>query len=193
MIEAPLWVGAVVAFLIGSIPFAVLAMAGSGVDIRRVGSGNPGFNNVLRVNKKRAILTLIGDLGKGFLAVWLFYGAGDPIQEGWLYGFSAVFGHCYTPWLGFNGGKGIATSAGIMLRLYPPWAAIGLAVFFVLRILGSRRKWPEAGAIASVSTWVFFSLILGLYESPLAARNAALMTVFLAWRHKSNLRRLMGR
>src|SRR5947209_14960318 len=60
-----------VCFLMGSIPFAVVSMTGSGVDIRKVGSGNPGFNNVLRVSSRRAVVALAGDMGKGALAVWL--------------------------------------------------------------------------------------------------------------------------
>src|SRR2546422_9976755 len=60
-----------ICFVIGSIPFAVVSMMGSGVDIRKVGSGNPGFNNVLRVSSRRAVAALVGDMGKGVLAVWL--------------------------------------------------------------------------------------------------------------------------
>jgi acyl phosphate:glycerol-3-phosphate acyltransferase len=179
-------------FLAGSIPFAVLAMFGSGIDIRKVGSGNPGFNNVLRVSKPRAILTLLGDMGKGFLPVWLLTHPGDPAAYAWLFGFAAIFGHCYSPWLKFNGGKGIATSAGVMLAIFPRWAALGLAFFVLVRLLGSRRKWPEAGMIASVTTWVFFTVMLFLYADWLAARNAALMTVFLAWRHQQNFRNLFA-
>ncbi|MDA1313209.1 MAG: glycerol-3-phosphate acyltransferase [Acidobacteria bacterium] len=177
-------------FLIGSIPFAVLAMIGTGIDIRTVGSGNPGFNNVLRVSKARAILTLIGDLGKGFFAVWVFLRVEDPALYGWLFGFMAVFGHCYSPFLKFNGGKGIATSAGVMLVLFPAWAAAALVFFAALRLLGSRLKWREAGMIASVSTWLFFTLVMALLAGGPDVRNAALMTVFLAWRHQRNFRNL---
>ena len=112
-------------FALGSIPFAVIAMAGSGIDIRKVGSGNPGFNNVLRVSKGRAVLALIGDMGKGYLALWLVLKAWPiggsvapwPSSVGWAWicGFAAVLGHCFSPFLGFNGGKGIATSGGVML------------------------------------------------------------------------------
>src|SRR5712692_10181024 len=98
----PIILRCLICFFLGSIPFAVLAMMGSGIDIRRVGSGNPGFNNVLRVSKLRAIVALIGDVGKGFLAVWLFlhvwplHPVGiDNLALGWLYGFAAVLGHCY--------------------------------------------------------------------------------------------------
>ncbi|MGH9455231.1 MAG: glycerol-3-phosphate acyltransferase, partial [Terriglobia bacterium] len=66
-----MFVRCVICFLLGSIPFAVLSMLGSEIDIRKVGSGNPGFNNVLRVSKGRAVIALIGDMGKGFLALWI--------------------------------------------------------------------------------------------------------------------------
>lgn len=191
MIETNLIVEALISFVIGSIPFAVLAMLGSGIDIRKVGSGNPGFNNVLRVNKGRAVLTLAGDLLKGYLPVAFFYQPGtDPFFHGWLLGFAAVFGHCYSPLLKFNGGKGIATSAGVMLRLYPPMAAAGLLFFVLVRVAGSRFKVPEAGAIASIATWLFFALLTYLYVDSFALRMALMMTVFLTWRHKSNIQNL---
>ncbi len=181
-----------VCFLLGSIPFAVLAMKGSGIDIRNVGSGNPGFNNVLRVNKWRAVLTLIGDLGKGYFAVWLASHGAHGVALGWLFGFGAIMGHCFSPFLKFNGGKGIATSAGVMLQLYPLWAAVGLAFFVVLRLTGSRLKWPEAGAMASMGTWVVFTILMLAFVSPHAAMYAALMTLFLGWRHKKNFQTLLS-
>jgi glycerol-3-phosphate acyltransferase PlsY len=182
----------VVCFLLGSIPFAVLAMMGSGVDIRNVGSGNPGFNNVLRVNKWRAVLTLIGDLGKGYFAVWLASHGAHGVALGWLFGFGAILGHCFSPFLKFNGGKGIATSAGVMLQLYPLWAAVGLAFFVVMRLTGSRLKWPEAGAMSSMSTWVVFTILMLAFVSSQDAMYAALMTLFLGWRHKKNFRNLLS-
>lgn len=185
---------ALICFLSGSIPFAVIAMWGSGVDIRQVGSGNPGFNNVLRVNKPRAVLTLIGDMAKAYAPMWFFFDpAADPAADGWLYAFAVVFGHCYSPFLKFNGGKGIATSAGAMLRLFPMWAVVGLGFFVLVRVGGSRLKLREAGAVASVGTWVFFTVILFVYETSFAARMALMMAVFLAWRHRSNFKRLFGK
>ncbi len=89
-----------ICFFLGSIPFALIAMAGSGIDIRQVGSGNPGFNNVLRVSKPRAVITLAGDMGKGYLAVTLFLTlVPNPKPEqtliwGGLSGFAVVLGHC---------------------------------------------------------------------------------------------------
>ncbi|MBI1358508.1 MAG: glycerol-3-phosphate acyltransferase [Acidobacteria bacterium] len=193
MLDSKTAIEALVCFLSGAIPFAVIAMWGSGVDIRKVGSGNPGFNNVLRVNKGRAVLTLIGDMAKGYLPLLAFYDpAHDPQWHGWLFAFAAVFGHCYSPFLKFNGGKGIATSAGVMLRLFPFWALLGLGFFVAVRLSASRLGWREGGAAASLATWIFFSGVLWLRETPLDAKNAALMTVFVAWRHQANIRRMFA-
>lgn len=181
-----------ICFALGSIPFAVLAMRGTGVNILKSGSGNPGFNNVLRFNKGRAVLTLLGDFGKGSLAIWLFHQPGDASPIGWLYGFAVVLGHCYSPFLKFNGGKGIATSGGVMLMLYPMWAACALAFYTVMRITGSRRKWVEAGTIASLGTWVVFTFLMFFVLGPKHAAGAALMTAFVAWRHKKNFQILTG-
>jgi acyl phosphate:glycerol-3-phosphate acyltransferase len=193
-------------FLAGSIPFAVLAMVGSGVDIRKVGSGNPGFNNVLRVNKARAALALLGDMGKGFVAVWLVLHVWpvhaaplgehpwllNPVAEGWAYGFAAVLGHCFSPFLRFSGGKGIATSGGVMLVLFPLWAVIALAYFAAARVTFGKLKWREAGTIASLTTWVLFTLLMLAFVRGHDALAAGLMTLFLLWRHKKNLQKLMA-
>lgn len=167
-------------------------MLGTGIDIRKVGSGNPGFNNVLRVSKPRAVLALIGDMGKGALAIWLFYKAGDPIALGWLYGFAAIVGHCYSPFLKFNGGKGIATSGGVMLMLYPKLAAVALAAFVIIRVTGSKLKWREAGAIASIGTWLIFSVVIFFWIGTWDGIYAGLMTALLIWRHKKNIQNLLS-
>ena len=193
----PIVIRLLICFALGSIPFAVISMAGSGIDIRKVGSGNPGFNNVLRVSKSRAVVALIGDMGKGYLAVWLVLkawplsisAAGGPsiVGWGWVFGFAAVLGHCYSPLLRFNGGKGIATSAGVMLILYPMWALVALAYFTVARIAIGKLKWREAGALASLSTWLLFTIVMLIFVSAVDAAYSALMTLFLAWRHSKNL------
>jgi acyl phosphate:glycerol-3-phosphate acyltransferase len=203
-----------ICFGLGAIPFSVLAMAGSGIDIRKVGSGNPGFNNVLRVSKSRAIWALAGDLGKGVLALvlvwvlfppalkhdagrgWIAYVSAHPVLqralEGWIFGFVAILGHCYSPFLKFKGGKGIATSAGVMLVLYPPYAVIALACFVAARLVGGKRKWPEAGALASLSSWILFALLMLAFEGRVDAVCAAIVAAFLFWRHRQNLRHLFG-
>ncbi|HUI40715.1 MAG TPA: glycerol-3-phosphate acyltransferase [Terriglobia bacterium] len=186
-----------VCFALGAIPFAVISMMGSGVDIRKVGSGNPGFNNVLRVSKGRAIVALIGDMGKGYLAVWMVlkeWPLADPwpsaVGWAWLCGFAAVLGHCFSPLLRFNGGKGIATSGGVMLVLYPLWAVLALAYFGAARVTMGKLKWREAGALASLSTWLLFTLLMFIFVGRVDATYSAVLTLFLAWRHQNNLRHL---
>jgi glycerol-3-phosphate acyltransferase PlsY len=179
-----------VSFLLGSIPFAVLSMIGSKVDIRTIGSGNPGFNNVLRVSKPRAILCLIGDLGKGVLAILLLYRPSEPMSVAWLLGFAVMLGHCYSPFLKFNGGKGIATSAGVMLVLYPLLALGCVAAYVLLRLVGHKMKWPEGGALASLLCWALFAVMLFFLEGLEMAMLAAVMFAIVTWRHKANLQRL---
>ena len=201
-----------ICFGLGSIPFSVLAMRGSGIDLYKVGSGNPGFNNVLRVSRSRAVWALVGDMGKGVLAlalVWLLFPvvlksdapAGitaelsahpglQKVVEGWIFGFAAILGHCFSPFLRFRGGKGIATSAGVMLVLYPLFAAIALVYFVIARATGARRKWPEAGALASLSSWILFVVLMVLFKGEIDAICAAIVAGFLFWRHRTNLRRL---
>lgn len=194
---APIVVRLLACFILGSIPFAVISMVGSGIDIRKVGSGNPGFNNVLRVSRPRALVALIGDMGKGYLAVWLMVkawpltgpAASGPnlIGWGWVFGFAAVLGHCYSPLLRFNGGKGVATSGGVMLMLYPKWAIIALAYFAVARIALGKLKRREAGALASLTTWLLFTILMLIFVNSIDAAYSAVMTLFLIWRHSKNL------
>ena len=141
------------AFLIGAIPFAKVAMLGTGVDITKVGSKNPGFRNVTRVASWwRAAICLIGDLGKGFFALWLLGGPQDSIVACWAMGIAAVMGHCWSPFLGFNGGKGVATTFGVLLRLHPVITLICLPLYPLLRLVGGKLKLKQEGAIASLST-----------------------------------------
>lgn len=181
---------ALVAFLMGSIPFAVLAMMGSDVNIRNVGSGNPGFNNVLRVSKPRAFLCLAGDLGKGIAAILLLTSVTDPVGVRWTVAFAVMLGHCYSPWLRFNGGKGVATSSGVMLVLYPLLALPCALAYLAGRVLGKRLKWREAGAMASLGGWVLFVVLLLVTEGGRTALYAAIMLAIVTWRHKDNLQRL---
>src|SRR3954463_1016927 len=92
------------AFLIGSIPFAKVAMIGTGIDITKVGSKNPGFNNVLRVSSRwRAAIALLGDISKGYIAL-LLLGRGETSMAAlWIIGIASVMGHCWSPFCRFNG------------------------------------------------------------------------------------------
>src|SRR4029453_15662922 len=130
-------------FVIGSIPFAKVAMLGTGIDITKVGSKNPGFNNVLRVSTKpRAAIALIGDITKGLFAVLLLSG-GMPTHIRWMMGVAAVLGHCFSPFCGWNGGKGVATTVGVLLVLSPKYTLICLPLYvigrwFVRRVGGQQ-------------------------------------------------------
>ncbi|MGH9395421.1 MAG: glycerol-3-phosphate acyltransferase [Terriglobia bacterium] len=184
----------IICFAFGSIPFAVIAMAGSGIDIRKVGSGNPGFNNVLRVSKPRAMIALLGDMGKGIVVLLLVRHGVHAVWELWAFGFAAILGHCYSPFLKFKGGKGIATSAGVMLVLYWLFAVISLVFFVLMRLAcGKKLKLKEAGAIASLSSWVLFVLMMLIFRTPVDALCAAVVAAFLFWRHKKNLIHLLAK
>jgi glycerol-3-phosphate acyltransferase PlsY len=180
-----------IAFLIGSIPFAVISMLGSGVDIRTVGSGNPGFNNVLRVSKPRSIVCLLGDLGKGIFAILVLYRAEEPVTAAWILGFAVMLGHCYSPWLNFDGGKGIATSAGVMLVLYPSLALGCVAGYVVLRVVGKKLNWPESGALASLSCFAIFALLVLVLQGPSLGLMALIMLAIVTWRHRDNVQRFV--
>lgn len=78
-----------------------------------------------------------------------------------------------------------------MLVLYPGWAAVALAAFALIRVMGSRLKWREAGAIGSLLTWVIFAVLVLAFSGPQHAANAALMILFLSWRHRQNFRNLL--
>src|SRR5690349_16091223 len=127
-------------FLIGAIPFAKIAMLGTGIDITQAGSKNPGFNNVLRVTKnwRRAGVALIGDIAKGYVALALLGRGEISIMILWLIGIAAVVGHCWSPFLKFNGGKGVATTVGVYLFLEPWITVICLPLYLILRFLGRK-------------------------------------------------------
>lgn len=192
MLTTGLLLRLLVCFALGAIPFAVITMWGTGVDITKYGSGNPGFNNVLRYSKWRAVLCLLGDAGKGFAAVWLCVQPGDPPLLGWLFGVVAVLGHSFTPFLAFKGGKGIATGAGAMLRLYPLVLLPCVAMYILLRLIGGKLQWTERGFIASFSASVLFAFLIAWREGfPTAWAGFALLA-FVAWRHKKNIQVLTG-
>jgi glycerol-3-phosphate acyltransferase PlsY len=182
----PVWARIALCFLLGSIPFAVVSMWGTGIDITRFGSGNPGFNNVLRYSKWRSALCLIGDAGKGLLAAWLCTQPGDPLVWRWAYGFAAILGHCFSPFLGFNGGKGVATAAGVMLYAYPVYLLACVAWYVLMRAVGSRFGWTERGTIASMSAAVVFVASLLWFEGSTPALLGLALLALVAWRHKKN-------
>ena len=182
----------IASFLIGSIPFAVVAMWGTGIDVRQAGSRNPGFNNVLRVGTKwRAVIALVGDVGKGTATLALLSSPGDRAAILWSLGLAAVLGHCFSPFLGFNGGKGVATTVGVLLFLDWPITVAALPLYPILRTFGRRRGWAQEGAIASLVTMTVITLAVLAIRGPEAGAFAALMLAVVALRHRANLEEVL--
>ncbi len=177
---------AVLGYLLGSVPFGLVIARLLGLgDIRRIGSGNIGATNVLRTgNRLAALLTLILDSGKGAAAVLVArqIAAEDAVQ---IAGFAAFLGHCYPVWLGFRGGKGVATFLGTLLALDPPTgiAACGtwLAVALLLRI-------SSLSALVAAALAPLWAVLLGRSEIALLA---AVLAALVWWRHRANIARLL--
>jgi glycerol-3-phosphate acyltransferase PlsY len=171
-------------FLIGAIPFAKLAMLGTGIDITEVGSKNPGFNNVLRVSSKwRAGIALIGDISKGYLALLI-------LGRSWPLGVASVAGHCWSPFLGFNGGKGVATTVGVLLFLEPKITLVCVPLYPLLRFFGRRMRWKQEGAIASLSTMLVVSTAVLVLRGVESGIFAFILFVIVVIRHAPNLREI---
>ncbi len=181
------------AYLIGSLSFAVIVAKLMGLpDPRSFGSGNPGATNMLRTGKKTAaLLTLLGDLAKGWLAVWLagMVGAqfGIQILATHLAALAVFLGHLFPVFFGFKGGKGVATALGILLALNP-W--LGLATLAVwASVFAMTRLSSLAALTASVS-----APILGAYftDSRVTILTLCILTALLIWRHRGNIKRLLS-
>ena len=178
------------AFFLGSLPFGHWLALVRGVDVRKQGSGNTGATNVGRVlGKKWGVFVFLLDLGKGWLAVVLARDSGN-LSDTWCLavGVSAVLGHVFSPWLGFRGGKGVATSAGILIGL-APWVALGVALIWLLAFQISRTV-----SIASLSAATVFPVFV-FWLAP--AQGVFLwisiaMSVLVWLRHRDNLRRLLA-
>ncbi|PLT19958.1 MULTISPECIES: glycerol-3-phosphate 1-O-acyltransferase PlsY [Ralstonia] len=184
---------AVAAYLIGSISFAVVVSRAMGLaDPRTYGSGNPGATNVLRSgNKKAAILTLLGDAAKGWLAVWLAqllalrFGVGEV---GIALVVIAVFlGHLYPVFHRFAGGKGVATAAGILLALNV-W--LGLATLATWLIIAVFFRYSSLAALVSAVFAPFFYVLMNGFDW--IAGAVALMAVLLIARHRANIAKLLA-
>ncbi len=178
----------ILAYLLGSIPFGVVLARARNINLRSEGSGNIGATNVARVlGRKAGLLTLLGDLAKGAVAVaiadrWM----ADPAWVA-LAGLLAFLGHLYSVFLGFKGGKGVATGLGIFLYLMPLAAASSVAVFAVA-LWGT--KFVSVGSIAA-------ALVLPLagiaFKMPLPyIALSAVMGGLVVFKHRDNIERLLA-
>ncbi len=175
-----------IGFLLGSIPFPYLFTRRRGIDLRAVGSGNVGATNVLRVSSPSAALTVLAlDATKGSLAVWLADAITRQNAMAVCAGLAAVAGHVYPPWLGFRGGKGVATSAGVFAVLAPMATAVSGAVFVVLLVLSRHVSLGSLGAVVALPP-----LTAWFGGSQADVSGATLAAALVALAHRANVRRL---
>jgi len=183
------WLFIPFAYLIGSFSSAIIVCRLMGLpDPREQGSGNPGATNVLRIGgKKAAAITLLGDLLKGLIPVYVANLLQLPVELLALTGLAAFFGHIYPIFFKFKGGKGVATSVGVLLGF--SWI-LGGAVMLTWTLIYKFGKISSLAAlISSVLSSVYAWFILG--DSTIIMATGV-MTVVLLWRHKSNIQRLLS-
>jgi len=175
-----------IGYALGSIPFAYLVTRLFGLgDIRNVGSGNVGTTNVLRTgNKLAAALTLVGDVGKGIVAVLLAKEFGDwPAMAAAL---GAFVGHIFPVWLNFKGGKGVATYLGILAALNLPVALITAATWIITALVA---RISSLSALVAAALSPLYMLLIG----PAAyAIGAAILAALIFVTHRENIARLMA-
>jgi acyl phosphate:glycerol-3-phosphate acyltransferase len=179
---------AVLGYLLGSIPFGLLLTRAAGLgDVRSIGSGNIGATNVLRTgNKALAAATLVFDVLKGTAAVlaarWLW---GE--EAAMVAGIFAFLGHVFPVWLGFKGGKGVATFIGVLVALN--WL-VGLIFCAVWLVIAFAQKYSSLAAITAAVTSPIFAYVVT--DSLPFSATAALLAVILILRHWQNIRRLLA-
>ena len=177
---------AIVGYLLGSIPFGLVLgwIAGYG-DIRNIGSGNIGATNVLRTGSKGlAALTLLLDPGKGWAAVAITYRLGEPASL--AAGLCAVLGHMFPVWLGFRGGRGVATALGVLIALAWPLALIAALVWLAVAV---ASRYSSLAALVAAA--------LSAATAPFLTDNAtailiAVVALLIILRHRANIRRLIA-
>ncbi|MDQ1249765.1 MAG: acyl phosphate:glycerol-3-phosphate acyltransferase [Actinomycetota bacterium] len=182
----PVLIGVLVAlggYVIGAISPASIIARARGIDLRGQGSGNPGATNAGRLmGRKTGIVVALIDIAKGYVpaavaaAVW-----GD--EYGMIAGLAAIVGHVTSPFLGFRGGKGVATAGGVVLALRPLWAVPVLAVFILVYLL---TKQVGLASVAGAAMLVPAALLLGQHPYDVVLAGGA--AVIIAVRHQSNLR-----
>lgn len=186
-------------YLLGSIPTGFLVAEAKGIDIRKVGSGNIGATNVFRyLGKPAGIFVLVADALKGTLAVIIlskliggwFYPDADQLEREWFEicaGASAILGHNYTCWLYFKGGKGIATSAGVLGALVPGPLAIILGVWIIVFAL---TRFVSLASICASFTLPFASWLTGRSQKMIIV--TAVMAALAIYKHRGNIKRLLA-
>ena len=177
---------AITAFIIGAIPIGLIIAKSRGINLKQIGSGNIGATNVLRTTGKwPALLTLCGDILKGMIAVLIaIYFEAGIVYEG-IIGICAILGHNFSIFLKFRGGKGVATSFGV-LSIYSPQTALFTIIIWVMTVFITR--YSSMGAIVSLGVLPVIMYFLDTREKlPIAFIITAMMLI----RHKDNIFRLL--
>jgi glycerol-3-phosphate acyltransferase PlsY len=183
----------IAAYLIGSLSFAVIVSRAMGLnDPRSYGSGNPGATNVLRSgNKTAAILTLLLDALKGYVPVLLvvLFGARFGLREGTvaLVGLAAFVGHLWPVFFRFQGGKGVATAAGVLLA-FNPW--LGAATLLTWIIIAGFFRYSSLAALVAAVFAPFYQLLI--WDGGPLAGAIVVMSLLLVWRHLPNIQKLIA-
>ncbi|MFC4165879.1 glycerol-3-phosphate 1-O-acyltransferase PlsY [Teichococcus aestuarii] len=178
---------ALLGYLSGSVPYGLLLTRAAGLgDIRQIGSGNIGATNVLRTgNKKVAAATLLLDALKGVVPV-LALGALWGRDAGLVAGLAALLGHIFPVWLGFKGGKGVATGAGVLLAA--AWW-VGLACAVLWFVMAKVTRISSASALTACAAAPLVALLSGDLR---LAGFALVLALLIIWRHQDNIRRLLA-
>jgi len=181
----PFLAAAVIAYLIGSIPFGlVLTRLGGYGDIRAIGSGNIGATNVLRTgNKSLALLTVVLDCAKGAVAVVVGREFGPDVTV--IAAASVFLGHLFPIWLGFKGGKGVATAGGVLLALAWPVGILAAAAWLAVAVV---LRYSSVAALAACIAAVLAGWLL---TDPQRAQLITFIAVLVVLRHHANIRRLV--
>lgn len=179
----------VVAYLLGSVAFGIIVSKIFGLpDPRTVGSGNPGATNVLRSGKKfAAALTLLGDVLKGWILVWLALRSDMLMWVVASVGLAVFIGHLYPIFYKFKGGKGVATALGVMLALSPLLGLMAIVTWVL--VFAIFRYSSLAAIIAATLAPVYAWFLLSAYKDYFI--TVLVMAVFLIWRHKANIEKLL--
>lgn len=179
-------IAAVCGYVLGSVPFGLVLTKAVGIDLRSIGSGNIGATNVLRTGRKDlAAATLLLDSFKAGLAALLFWHLFGR-DAGLVAGAAAFVGHCYPVWLGFKGGKGVATYAGLLA--FVSWKGLVFAAPVWLVVVALTRISSLAALLAAIAAPVG---AWAIGETPEAVGTLAVLSVLVFWTHRANIARLL--
>ena len=181
------FVSASLGYIFGSVPFGLVFTRLSGLgDIRKIGSGNIGATNVLRTGRKDlAFLTLVFDIGKAGLVALLCTFLYASSTMGFIAGTAAVIGHNYPIWLKFKGGKGVASTLGLMFIMTP---LVGILTAMTWLAMAVSFRYSSLSALTAL---MLSPLYAAIYEGPIPAVFYAGLAVLSFWRHKDNIKRLI--